>query len=71
MYQIVNHKVKTYTTGDLDPPGSMVAESLLHISTGTKAKFSSLDLDAIDPAFAPAVGNGCAGSGSEGIARCA
>lgn len=63
MHQIVNYNVRTYTNGDLDQFGLRKAfsESLAHISKGAKAKFLSLDLDAIDPAFAPAVGTAVPG----------
>lgn len=63
MHQIVRYNIKTYTNGDLDQFGlaQSFAESLAHISKGTKAKFLSLDLDAIDPLFAPGVGTAVPG----------
>lgn len=63
MHQIVNYNIKTYTNGDLDQFGlkKSFSESLMHISKGAKAKFLSLDLDAIDPVFAPAVGTAVPG----------
>lgn len=63
MHQIVKHKIKTYTNGDLDQFGlkRSFTESLAHISKGTKARFLSLDLDAIDPVFAPGVGTAVPG----------
>lgn len=63
MHHIVGHKVKTFTNGDLDQFGLRQAftDSLAHITAGTKAKFLSLDLDSIDPAYAPAVGTAVPG----------
>lgn len=56
--QIAKHKIKTYTNGDLDQFGlkKAMTDSIAHISKNAKAKFLSLDLDAIDPSFAPGVG---------------
>lgn len=61
--QIAKHKIKTYTNGDLDQFGlkKAMTDSILHISKGAKAKFLSLDLDAIDPVFAPGVGTAVPG----------
>jgi arginase len=63
LHQIARNNVKTYTNGDLDQFGlkKAVTESLTHISKGAKAKFLSLDLDAIDPEFAPGVGTAVPG----------
>lgn len=58
LHQIARHNIKTFTNGDLDQFGLKAAmmDSIAHISKGTKARFLSLDLDAIDPEFAPGVG---------------
>lgn len=58
LHQIARYNIKAFTNGDLDQFGlkRAMTDSIAHISKGTKAKFLSLDLDAIDPAFAPGVG---------------
>lgn len=63
IHQIAHHNIKTFTNGDLDQFGlkKAMTDSLTHISKGTKAKFLSIDLDAIDPAFAPGVGTAVPG----------
>jgi arginase len=63
LHQIARYNIKTYTNGDLDQFGlkRSFTESLAHISKGTKARFLSLDLDAIDPVFAPGVGTAVPG----------
>lgn len=58
MHHIVAHNIKAFTNGDLDQFGLAVAlrDSIAHIKKGTKAGFLSIDLDGIDPAYAPGVG---------------
>lgn len=58
LHHIAAHNIKTFTNGDLDQFGlkKAMTDSLAHISKGTKARFLSLDLDGIDPEFAPGVG---------------
>lgn len=56
--QIARHNIKSFTNGDLDQFGLSYAleNSISHIKKGTKAGFLSIDLDGIDPSFAPGVG---------------
>lgn len=58
MHHIVAHNIKTFTNGDLDQFGLALAlrDSIAHIKKGAKAGFLSIDLDGIDPAYAPGVG---------------
>lgn len=58
MHHIVAHNIKTFTNGDLDQFGlaSALRDSIAHIKKGAKAGFLSIDLDGIDPAYAPGVG---------------
>lgn len=58
MHHIVGHNIKTFTNGDLDQFGlaSALRDSIAHIKKGAKAGFLSIDLDGIDPAYAPGVG---------------
>ncbi len=58
MHHIVAHNIKAFTNGDLDQFGLKKAmnNSIALASKGTKARFLSLDLDGIDPSFAPGVG---------------
>ncbi len=58
MHHIVAHNIKAFTNGDLDQFGLAHAlrESVGRVTKGTKAKFLSIDLDGIDPAYAPGVG---------------
>ncbi|MCM2343259.1 MAG: arginase [Alphaproteobacteria bacterium] len=63
LHQIARYNIKTFTNGDLDQFGlkEALTQSIAHISKGTKARFLSLDLDGIDPAFAPGVGTAVPG----------
>lgn len=58
MHHIVAHNIKTFTNGDLDQFGLALAlrDSIAHLKKGAKAGFLSIDLDGIDPAYAPGVG---------------
>lgn len=63
LHQIAHYNIKTFTNGDLDQFGlkEALSQSVAHIGKGTKARFLSLDLDGIDPAFAPGVGTAVPG----------
>ncbi|QQG36925.1 MAG: arginase [Micavibrio aeruginosavorus] len=63
LHQIARYNIKTFTNGDLDQFGlkEALSQSISHIGKGAKARFLSLDLDGIDPAFAPGVGTAVPG----------
>lgn len=63
LHQIARYNIKSFTNGDLDQFGlkDSLTQSLAHIAKGTKARMLSLDLDGIDPSYAPGVGTAVAG----------